>query len=372
MFELSDSKFRNGRGFTLVELLVVIAIIGILIALLLPAVQAAREAARRAQCTNNLKQWGLGLHNYHDTYRTLPARSGGTSGPGSNQNLLSAFVVLLPFVEQTPLYEQFKAGVPSAGIPPFGPRPTMNGWAEGTGYSGPDPSKTPPTALLHCPSDPGTFDEEGSNPLSASHNYTFCAGDMINAMHTGTRTKYRGVFGKQLWIKFARITDGLSNTIAMSERLRQGNTSDYYSISAGTLDHRLAYYPVAGLNNSPPITAMSVTDGKYFIAGQVIRKFGSVWHRGCARHNVFNTVLGPNKPVADSAGSDQAGMRPPSSEHPGGVNVLLCDGSVDFISDTIDTGNLGVVQQPQDGGPSAYGVWGALGSRAGGEAVANP
>lgn len=363
------SRSEHRAAFTLVELLVVIAIIGVLVALLLPAVQAAREAARRTQCTNNLKQLGLALHNYHDTYNSLPSANAGTTGPanrGSNEGRLSGLVVLLPYVEQMGLYEQITAGLPEEGIAPWGPRPTMQGWAQGTGYSGPDPMKSPPN-IYKCPSDSGRFDT--NDPLHNSHNYVFSRGDMINAMDTLQFDKYRGVFGRLVWYRFSNIPDGLSNTIAMSERLRQGNTEGFYNIAARSLDHRLGYYPVPGLNNSPPITALSVTDGTYYLAGRVIRKLGSVWGRGDVRHSGFNTTLGPNGPVAESAGSTMAGTYPPSSMHPGGVNVLFCDGSVQFITDTVDTGNLGVARQPEAGGPSAYGVWGALGSRAGGESV---
>src|SRR5512143_367601 len=100
---------RRRSAFTLVELLVVIAIIGILIALLLPAVQAAREAARRSQCTNNLKQLGLALHNYHDTHQMFVYRKGGTTGGSatqSNQGRLSGFIPLLPYWEQRPMYDR--------------------------------------------------------------------------------------------------------------------------------------------------------------------------------------------------------------------------------------------------------------------------
>lgn len=109
---------KSRRAFTLVELLVVIAIIGILVALLLPAVQAAREAARRMQCQNNLKQLGLALHNYHDTYKRLPSLAQGTNQAAvperdSNYGMLGGIVHMLPFVEQTPLYDQF--GTAQAG-----------------------------------------------------------------------------------------------------------------------------------------------------------------------------------------------------------------------------------------------------------------
>ena len=115
------------RGFTLVELLVVIAIIGILIALLLPAVQAAREAARRSQCTNSLKQLGLALQNYHDVNKVFPYRKGGTSyaskwdGWESNYERKSGFIPLLPFMEQTPMYERIRAGGGNPVAPPEGP-----------------------------------------------------------------------------------------------------------------------------------------------------------------------------------------------------------------------------------------------------------
>lgn len=125
-------------AFTLVELLVVIAIIGVLVALLLPAVQAAREAARRSQCVNNLKQLGLATHNYHDVYQAMPPRRGGTTGTfldinGDNRGninggRLSAFVVLLPFYEQQAMYDQIKAGGGSPNSAPHG-RAAWQNWS---------------------------------------------------------------------------------------------------------------------------------------------------------------------------------------------------------------------------------------------------
>jgi prepilin-type N-terminal cleavage/methylation domain-containing protein len=130
------------RAFTLVELLAVIAIIGIRVALLLPAVQAAREASRRMSCTNNLKQLGVALHNYHDTFKSFVPRKQGTTGTISNQGRLSGLVGLLPFIEQQPLYDAIKAGDPANGIPPGGPS-AWSGWAVWD---------LAPTTL-HCPSD---------------------------------------------------------------------------------------------------------------------------------------------------------------------------------------------------------------------------
>ena len=162
------------RGFTLVELLVVIAIIGILVALLLPAVQAAREAARRMQCTNNLKQLGLAVHNYHDTYKRLPARAGGTQGPTNldNQGWLSGWIVLLPFYEQTPMYDRITAGDLANGIPPWGP-PTGNAWAAWMYRPG----------VPMCPSDSRRYDDTNLR----LNNYCFSSGDDAEQRRHGMR-----------------------------------------------------------------------------------------------------------------------------------------------------------------------------------------
>src|SRR6266436_5426487 len=176
---------RNTAGFTLVELLVVIAIIGVLVALLLPAVQAAREAARRSQCSNNLKQFGLALHNYHDTFKVFPPRRGGTNtAAGSsadptrtfaNYDRLSAFVALLPFYEQKALADAIAAGgKTSTGmqIPSNGPAAWYSGSAAGI-Y---DPWKTQIKMLL-CPSDKFVIPSGNSN--NAKNSYAFSLGDTV-------------------------------------------------------------------------------------------------------------------------------------------------------------------------------------------------
>jgi prepilin-type N-terminal cleavage/methylation domain-containing protein/prepilin-type processing-associated H-X9-DG protein len=335
------------RAFTLVELLVVIAIIGILIALLLPAVQAAREAARRSQCTNNLKQLGLALHNYHDTHNALPARK--------TFFRLSGFIALLPFIEQSSMYERIMAGDPAAGIPPGGNVDALSAWAGLNGF---------PRTLL-CPSDRGDSDiiTEGSYKGTERRvNYAFCKGD--DTADTNYAQGSRGMFGYLEWFNFSRITDGLSNTIAMSERLRQGYRNP--TVSAKEMDHRLGMYVLSGLRNNPAL-AKTITDGKYFIAGSVNCRFGSVGTRGHTHFVGFTTVMPPNGPAARDG---EYGVFPPSSDHPGGVNVLLGDGSVRFISNTIDTGNLSVTKAHGFSGQSPYGVWGAMGSRNGGEVSA--
>src|SRR3990172_5889662 len=207
---------RRRPGFTLVELLVVIAIIGILIALLLPAVQAAREAARRSQCTNNLKQLGLALHNYHGTYNKFVSLMQGTSadagcannqtGTVSSRGWLSGFVPLLPYMEQQPLYDQWTS---QQGIyPPWGP--PMNPGCFGD-YA---PSRAQVPTLL-CPSDGGAGDKAATDP--GRTNFVFCTGDGLTGELGSVPADPRGIFGYASFITIAEILDGTSNTIAMSE-----------------------------------------------------------------------------------------------------------------------------------------------------------
>ena len=347
-------------AFTLVELLVVIAIIGVLVALLLPAVQAAREAARRSQCVNNLKQLGLALHNYHDTHGRLVFRKGGTSGCGDsrhegNCNRLSGFVPLLPFMEQAPLYDQIQAGGPdiSPPIAPGGP----GGWRSWAVWN-------PGLPSLNCPSNPSP----AMTTTNRVNNYAFSVGDQVESVRDGENL--RGVFAYRHGVNFADITDGLSNTIFMSERLKAN--FGIRTVAAREIEAPLGTaVNVSNLRNAPG-TCLAQTDGRFFVAGvQVKGRFGTTWTDGQPERVGFNTVLPPNAPgcvEGDNGNADSHHcVLPPSSRHPGGVNVLLGDGSVRFISETIDTGNLGVPQPSS--GPSRYGVWGALGSKSGGEAT---
>ncbi len=244
-------------GFTLVELLVVIAIIGILVGLLLPAVQAAREAARRMSCGNNFKQIGLGLHNYHSTYDKLPAGRGGTrdsmaAGNERNNYRLSPMVVILPFIEQQPLWEKisnpFIDTTSGSAFAPMGPQPD----AYITQYA---PWRTQVETYL-CPSHPKA-EIAVSNGKTC---YAPCFGDNYYAIGddlNSATTPYvrgpggqRGAFGPlagAIWaptspvrgyLNFRDIVDGTANTIAMGEtchstnrREIQGNLAQYATLS---------------------------------------------------------------------------------------------------------------------------------------------
>lgn len=362
---LSFLRRRAWRAFTLVELLVVIAIIGILIALLLPAVQAAREAARRSQCSNNIKQLALAVLTYEDVYKQLPPGRMGTSGGAWDthtytSNSAGPIYHMLPFIEQQGLWDQIWSPIVGAyNFLPGGP------WPNDGSYP---PYQTRIKTVL-CPSDGKAFQPHANNTAIAPVSYVFSRGDLINNLDAPSSSNVRGPFMYNRCVKLAEITDGTSNTIGISERaVFTGNRADIkgsYAMNVTGLD-----------NGSPgPIQVMAFKGS----GGTLVNctpsdshwRFGESWASGYAMCTGFNTVVPPNAPAASaSKGEWSWGVFPPSSYHPGGVNAGMMDGSVRFVSETIDTGNLasaevrlltGVKQSP-------YGVWGAMGSMAGGEA----
>ncbi|XZE19064.1 DUF1559 domain-containing protein [Pirellulaceae bacterium SH449] len=359
-------KSLKRQGFTLVELLVVIAIIGILVGLLLPAVQAAREAARRMQCSNNLKQLGLALHNYESAFRVLPY---GCSWPDPPLNVswrrFSGHVALLPFVEQGALFEQISAAQAQA-IGGGGP-----GLVPWDGGFIPFRTRIP---TLQCPSDVGRFQ---TNEVSTT-NYMFSRGDTTwdhNQWAGNGGRGLRGAFtcvtpvgGTQ--IAFRSFTDGLSNSIAMSERTIAQDGSRRV-LDGGTLVNIGAFFR----NDNPADCASPARIINRVYQGDVGAWGGRRWTDGAPAFTGHTTILGPNRASCTQGGWDgEDGVYEPMSRHTGGVNAVFGDGAVRFIGEGVDTGNttLPPADAPGQGmGPTRYGVWGAMGSIRGGD-IANP
>lgn len=362
------------QGFTLVELLVVIAIIGILVGLLLPAVQAAREAARRMQCSNNLKQLSLAEHNYESANRRFTAMGyqgcQGGNAPGSHPRGIGRWdwrtyaytISLLPYIEQAPLANAMKARANPAG--PGLPDP----WAYLDGHFGNDPERIAwananwkvdiPTFI--CPSDPPL---QNRNESPSILNYKVCVGDDYHQNHfrNNTSSRYnRGIFQINRWSALSAIVDGTSNTLMMSERVAGGGVRD---IKGGVALNMRAWNPASCYARVDQATNQ--------LTGQVRANFrptgGRAWD-GRPYFCGFSTMIRPNGPSCHWGGVDgNEDMSPPSSYHTGGVNVAMADASVHFVSENIDTGDITANSVANPSGPSAYGVWGALGSMDGGE-----
>ena len=352
----SDTGSANKRGFTLVELLVVIAIIGMLIALLLPAVQAAREAARRMQCANNMKQWALAAHNHHDTYGIIPAMK--TKSRHTDSVLrFSPNYAMLPFIEQNALYEILAE--------------RENPW-DNTDSNHAMARNVP---ALRCPSDSyGTspaINGTGNNPnRQAVTNIVVCRGDSTNHMairqandgYSPTRGMF--YFEEERGLAFAQ--DGTSNTLLISET---AVASRFASNEVRGGIARRAELDEDGWWHNPNPCINITKSGKTF-TGDVSNYWRSAraWD-GRAIFSSFNTILPPNAiNCVDKDIENPVGFLTASSNHPGGVNTARVDGSVSFITDSIDTNGLPLVQNGGYlTGASPFGAWGALGTPQGGE-----
>jgi prepilin-type N-terminal cleavage/methylation domain-containing protein len=359
--------WRRGRfGFTLIELLVVIAIIAVLIALLLPAVQQAREAARRSQCKNNLKQLGLALHNYHDVYGIFPFECGGTGWTGNGTGSwgrLSGTVMLLPYMDQAPLWNTISGKLPGGAVsgfyPPMGPEPwdwNYQPWMV-------------QIPILRCPSD--KYSGTGMGPWG-KNNYSFCLGDTVTGNDGGIEwwtPEPRGMFYYHSKLGVQDCLDGATNTIAMAEHALSQEERTIYGNAAMN---------VSGIAANPSI-CLNLAINKVYKPGTATQDgMGNPWSDGGVQHSGFTTILPPNSPscVISNWDSDAA-IISASSRHVGGCHALLCDGAVRFIAEGINAGNSSAPDPALGrgaggvGGQSPYGIWGALGTKAGGEVVGN-
>ncbi|MDR3199572.1 MAG: DUF1559 domain-containing protein [Planctomycetaceae bacterium] len=361
-------KITKTRAFTLVELLVVITIIGVLIALLLPAVQAAREAARRSSCSNNLKQFGLGLHNYHDTRLALPAYRWGIAGapsatnPYGNEERCSVNIAILPFVELEPLYLEMESVRfhRTCDKEKYIFTGTNNYVTKVSGSNG--GIFTTQSPLFLCPSDT-VWRLRPANDLNSIgfSNYVYSFGD------TFTADLSRGVFcpRPRQYKGLESAADGTSNTIAMSER-KISPLGGAERVNSGYIGKGVTNCDTNPQECYNKRSLVNHSSGIWGYTGQ------RAWD-GITTWNSFNTILPPNAPNcrAITTGDDgEAAYISASSEHAIGVQCLLLDGSVRFVTETIDCGNLTLAPPTgESGGASDYGVWGAMGTVNGDEIV---
>jgi prepilin-type N-terminal cleavage/methylation domain-containing protein/prepilin-type processing-associated H-X9-DG protein len=357
-------RIKCSRAFTLIELLVVIAIIAVLIALLLPAVQSAREAARRAQCVNNLKQIGLALHNYHQAFNSFPlgaseyiVSTNATRNNNFQWDNWSCHVMMLPFLEQSAMYNACNFSV--------GNNENVNFYINST-------VTLRRVAGFLCPSDPYAGQgglNNGNQNTSNDNSYVGSQGTTTMTPQVNSATGSTGLFYYYVVYGIQHVTDGTSNTVAFSEALvgNPGLASNYSNTYRGSSVMAVPsiltanFYDASG-NNAAILTALNACNVQWQAGGNNISWRGIYWEVGANGMTWFNTIVPPNStqyPWGDCRDQwggwpDESTFANANSNHPGGVNVTFADGSVRFVKNSI-----------------SMPIWWALGTKANGEVLSS-
>jgi prepilin-type N-terminal cleavage/methylation domain-containing protein/prepilin-type processing-associated H-X9-DG protein len=314
----ASSRHRS-TGFTLVELLVVIAIVGVMVAILLPAIQAAREAARRGACANNMRQLGIGMQNFYSSNNAFPSGSTSKSWPTAPSNpwtfyRWSALAQLTPFLEESNVHDALDLTVPLYGVNLAITPQNKTGVAL-------------VLPLFLCPADLGQVVSPGFGPT----NYAMCAGTGAGG---GTPLNTDGIFYVNSRTRLSQISDGSSHTALASESVL-GNTDGSMLQKDYTVDYKFTL--------SAPLTDVRCSLSQLW---NVSNGRGFAWVNGEFRCAMYNHYYTPNQPIADCLGVSLGGglqlqdtpfgWRAARSRHVGGVNLLMADSSVQFVYDDVD------------------------------------
>lgn len=326
----------NRNGFTILELVVAISIIGLLMALILPAVQSAREANRQIECRSRLAQFGVAIHSFESTFQTFPAAQRATHKTPVLMSLhfYSPHVYLLPYFDQRSLAVAIDTNKPEFNI--WNPE-SLNNIAR------------TPIAVFECPSD---------STGRGGNNYRFCLGTGPGALQSNLTPGGNGPFEALVNHSSQDIRDGLSNTVAVSEKVKAHGDQTHFEPEGG--------YWFSGITNAlsvvPPLDQMvSICSSLNAPPAQHQPYAGMTWYLAAYDFTWYNHAVTPNSKVFDCSAQSFSPMAKPgdgvykaTSNHPGGVNCVFMDGRTKFISNSIDLS-----------------VWRALATRAGAELLSN-